>query len=411
MSNILIQRYLGNKGSITSEIVEVIASVAKPNDLVFDAFAGSLAVSVALRNAGFQVACCDINHFSWVFGKAYLANSKLPKPKLGLGSQRNSWPKLVCLLTDSYDKSIPVKFRRTDFFDNYCEEGSRSAFTSKRGSVGRRRFFSSENARLIDRALSRIRFWHLSSLIDESTRCLLLSALLSAVEKVSNTQGTYHDFPRHFVDERALKPLKISPPDPSRFMSPASLYIGKAEDSLEYVRSIPKHRVMYLDPPYNFRQYTSYYFMLNLISLYPEIGDIDAFFGHIEFVRGQNMSTDFKSTFCSRGSFIPSLRTLVERANCEFVVMSYFDGPNHWGEFKASSAEENGKAHLEDFFCSSLFVKGSLRCLPVARMNYQSYGGHRAKPIREFLFLARKRNRTEARSGLGASPWIGRVLV
>jgi adenine-specific DNA methylase len=41
---------------------------------------------------------------------------------------------------------------------------------------------------------------------------LLVSALLRAVEKVSNTQGTYHDFPRDSYDARSLKPLRFEPP-------------------------------------------------------------------------------------------------------------------------------------------------------------------------------------------------------
>jgi hypothetical protein len=52
----LIQRYLGNKSSISDEIVSVVRSIADPGDLVVDAFSGSLAVSFALRKAGLPVA-------------------------------------------------------------------------------------------------------------------------------------------------------------------------------------------------------------------------------------------------------------------------------------------------------------------------------------------------------------------
>jgi hypothetical protein len=183
--------------------------------------------------------------------------------------------------------------------------------------------------------------------------------------------------------------------------------IGKAEDSLQLARSVPRHKVLYLDPPYNFRQYTSYYFMLNLISSYAELDDPDAYFERVEYVRGQNMDDDFKSTFCSKSQFVPSLRALVERSDTEFVILSYFDGRNHWGEFKKHEGETTGRELLEEFFASDLFVAGSLRCEPVQRLNYQSYGGYTAKSIQEFLFVAEKASSTAvAYSGEGQR-WTG----
>ena len=119
------------------------------------------------------------------------------------------------------------------------------------------------------------------------------------------------------------------------------------------------------------------------------------------------MKNDFKSTFCNRRDFIPSLRTLVERADTDYVILSYFDGRNHWGTFKSQDAETEGKRLIEDFFCSDLFVSGSLDFIPVDRLNYQSYGGHSAKPIQEFLFVARKSKPAEIEGDLGDTQWIG----
>ena len=415
MQDMLIQRYLGNKSPIAQDIVEVVKGLAKPGDLIFDAFSGSLAVSSALRKAGFKVACNDINHFSWLFAQAYFTSSELPWPnnKLGnLGEDKHAaWAKIISELTSPYTKAMPPKERHTDIFDHYCEKGKKSAFTSKRGSSGRRRFFSPENAILIDRSLSRIRYWYRKERIDEKTRCILTASLLSAVEKVSNTQGTYHDFPREFIDERALKPIRIKLPSDESFFGIMSDHIGRAEDSLDFVKKVPRHRVLYLDPPYNFRQYTSYYFMLNLISSYAEIEDLGDFFSKVEFVRGQNMEVDFKSSFCNKKSFIPSLESLIRKADADYVVLSYFDGRNHWGEFKSESAETVGQKLLEEFFRSGLFVKNSFEWIPVQRLNYQSYGGHTAKFIKEFLFIAQKSKPIEVSNNLKRTAWTGQVLA
>jgi len=415
MQTTLIQRYLGNKSNISQEIVDLVQKVASPGDLVFDAFSGSLAVSAALRSAGFEVACNDINHFSWLFARAYFSASDLPDPP-GLTPMSPAvswayWQEELAHLTDEDLSDLPPHDRRSDIFDHYCEEGAKSSFVSKRGAVGRRRFFSATNARAIDRALCRIRYRHRSGQITEQVRCILTAALINAVEKVSNTQGTYHDFPRDFVDSRALKPLRLRMPDPEIFSGPPSRHIGKAEDSLEFARRLPRHKVIYLDPPYNFRQYTSYYFMLNLLSSYTEIDDLSEYFAGIEFVRGQNMKDDFKSTFCIRQDFIPSLITLVQRADAEYVILSYFDGRNHWGSFKSEAAETEGKRLLEEFFRSDLFVDGSFDFIPVDRLNYQSYGGYSAKPIQEFLFVARKSSPAEVGGDLGDTQWIGQASV
>jgi adenine-specific DNA-methyltransferase len=410
MQHALIQRYLGNKSPIIDSIVELTSGVARPGDLVCDAFSGSLAVTAGLRSAGFAVVPNDINHFSWTLAKAYFSQPQLSHPVGPFElkeTPEESWQIAVQLLTSPRDETIPASAWRQDFWKHYCEEGPESAFTSKRGQSGHRRFFSSSNAQMIDLAMSRIRHWHRSGEIDEWSRCLLTATLLTAVEKISNTQGTFHDFPRDFYDSRALKALRLIPPRAEFFAKPISPLIGKAEDSLSFIAKVPRHRVLYLDPPYNFRQYTSYYFMLNLISSYAEIDDLDEHFAGVQFVRGQNMQDDFKSTFCSKSLFVPSLRTLVEKANADFVILSYFDGRNHWGEFKQGKADVIGRQVLEGLLTSDLFVDGSLRTVPVSRTNYQSYGGFKAKTVQEFLFVAEKASKPTTETCGGDAEWTG----
>jgi adenine-specific DNA methylase len=419
----MLQRYLGNKTSLTTEIIEIIGTVAEPGSRVCDAFAGSLAVSVALRKAGYVVSANDINLLSWVYGNAFLANSTLPQISLAeiLGKNAehvraagqkmfddglyvfDEWKNtasqeaiadfagLVAHLYSPYTRSdIPRNARRTDFYEHYCEDGTRSSFESSRGSKGNRRFLSPVNAASLDRAMSRIRFWVRKGNLSEKARCVLTAIILDSVEKVANIQGTYHDFPRDFYDPRALKPITALLPSAENFsIGPPAQQIGKALDSLEFVKTIQPQDVLYLDPPYNFRQYTSYYFLPNLIAEYPDIDDLDSYFSEIQFVRGQNMKSEFSSTFCSSKGFLPSLADLVKSTPCDYVVLSYFNGKNHWNSFKSGTCNR-GQEELEKFFQSELFESGSVRLVPVSRLNYQSYGGHKALEVSEYLFLAKK---------------------
>ena len=167
--------------------------------------------------------------------------------------------------------------------------------------------------------------------------------------------------------------------------------VGKERDSLEFIRHVRQHRLIYIDPPYNFRQYTSYYFMLNLICDYCEMSSQKAYFKDIKYVRGQNLEKEFKSTFCQNSLFIPSLQELIEGAKTEYVMMSYFNGRNHSNN-KIPIKNKNGTSKLIAFFKSTLFESGSFKLMPIRRLNYQSFNGHKAQELNEYLFIAKKKN-------------------
>lgn len=423
----MINRYLGNKQSILSPVLEEIGRFARPGDHVVDAFSGSLSVSLGLKAAGYRVTANDVNLFSWVLAEAYLTSRDFPasdistlipgefrdgavdRARATLGASRGEagfrfvdnsdlreaavpFGALLQYLQVADQRALPTDYRRSDFFDAYCEEGARSAFVSSRGTSGRRRFFTSENARRIDVILGHLRWWHRTGLIDPHSRALVLASLMRAVERTSNTQGTFHDFPRDTYDSRSLSPLTLEiPPMDIMLSGVATNRAGREQDSLDFIRTVDHHAVLYLDPPYNFRQYSAYYFMINLISRFVEIDDLDEYFGAITYVRGQNPSDDFVSSFCKPARFIDDMRTLIQRANCDAVVISYFNGRNHWNRFD-SGPDDTGQRLLSQLLSESHFVPGSLEVRTVPRRNYASYGGYSAREVDELLISARVRH-------------------
>ena len=399
-------------------ILGVVDGLCQPGDAVSDLFAGTLSVSLSLKQRGYRVISNDINKFSYVFGRAFLTTATIPcfcglglpaaQPQLGElfiadapgpGYAYLRQPALrqpvaglrAALAYLNALPSAPDPNRRNDFYDHYTEAGRYSQFRSVRGQEGRRRFFSPANGAKMDAILHTLRAWRTAGQVGEEAYYLLLSCLLTAVERVSNTQGTYHDFPRDTMDSRALKPLLLRlPPLDVALSSDLPQVLGRERDSLEFVREIPPHRLLYLDPPYNFRQYTAYYFMLNLISDYCDIADPATYFADIQFVRGQNMSSDFTSSFCKANLFIPSLEQLISDAPTEYVVMSYYDGRNHLNG-RTPQEEHLGLRRIEALFQGALFQPGSFEVVPIKRLNYQSYGGHQAKELNEYLFIGKKR--------------------
>lgn len=420
----MISRYLGNKQSMLSPILDVIGDYAQPGDHVVDAFSGSLSVSMGLKAAGYRVTANDINLFSSVLGEAYLVPTELPEfdieaavpgdrrsellpsassraKELLRGSEdlaiagetieRRLTQLLVMIdyLNGARTSDVPTSFRRSDFFDAYCEEGAYSAFTSLRGSTGNRRFFTPSNAIRIDAVLNHLRYWNLSGLIGGSALAILLAATLRSIEKVANTQGTYHDFPRSGWDSRALQALELQAPDLRMiYAAPEAHRVGREQDTLEFIRSVDHHAVLYLDPPYNFRQYSAYYFLLNVVCRYVDLEDPGAYFAKLAFVRGQNPEDDFVSSFCKASRFIDDMRTLIERADCEAVVISYFDGRNHWSKFD-SGPNRAGQLLLEQLLEEPMFEAGTQETVKVQRRNYASYGGYSARDVNELILSAR----------------------
>ena len=105
------------------------------------------------------------------------------------------------------------------------------------------------------------------------------------------------------------------------------------EDSSSFVRNAGSHRVMYVDPPYNFRQYSAYYFLPNFICRFTDISDLDAYLSEIEFVRGQHPCEIRSSVFCSTNRFLDAIHDLIASADAETIVLSYFTGRSHWSDF------------------------------------------------------------------------------
>lgn len=422
----MLARYLGNKSSVLAPLMTTIESLAAPGAHVVDAFSGSLTVSMALKTNGYRVTANDINLFSSTFADAYLIPVEPADPDLSSLLSRKkisesrpiararletlrSQPGFHFLESEEYARrytnyltllrhletampdELPDGYRRTDFFDTYCEEGKNSAFTSSRGSTGKRRFFTPENATRIDIALNQLRAWRQQGEADAQTLATLQSGLVRSVECVANTQGTFHDFIRQGWDSRALNPLRFDPPPMDDVVAGVGGHAaGRERDTLDFIGEVEDHAVLYLDPPYNFRQYSAYYFLPNVLCRYPQMEDPAEYFDQVRYVRGQNPQDDFTSTFCKASLFISEMRTLISRAKCQTVVVSYFNGATHWGKFD-SEGDDSGREHLSAMLSEEMFDPGSLRVVEIPRRNYASYGGYAARSVTELLLIADKR--------------------
>jgi len=76
-----------------------------------------------------------------------------------------------------------------------------------------------------------------------------------------------------------------------------------------------KFEIVYLDPPYNQRQYGGNYSPLNYIAHYDE---------NIELVGKTGLIKDYnKSIFCSKTKIKNGFTKIVKDLNCEYLILSY----------------------------------------------------------------------------------------
>src|SRR5690606_30044706 len=122
------------------------------------------------------------------------------------------------------------------------------------GGPAERLFFSRDNGLRIDAAHAQLVAWRAERRLDDDGFYLLLALLLEAADRVANISGTYGAF---------LKQLQPSAREPLRLRAPALPLVGPAGrayrgDANEVVRKVQVD-TLYIDPPYNHRQYVKNY--------------------------------------------------------------------------------------------------------------------------------------------------------
>ena len=133
------------------------------------------------------------------------------------------------------------------------------------GSGSGRQYFSDENAMKIDSIRQKITQWQDENFITQSEFYFLLASLLESADSVANTACVYGAFLK-CLKKSATKELVLSP---AVFESSHNSHKVFNEDSQNLITQISGD-ILYLDPPYNAREYGANYHLLNSIALYDD---------------------------------------------------------------------------------------------------------------------------------------------
>lgn len=435
-----MEKYLGNKSSLLPLIDRFFSDRIPGATRLSDVFAGTNNVSRYFRSRGWITAACDANRFSYVLAQAYLATDSPPrfqgvrtadKDAFRLLRLKNELERAVTRFGSLYLPGRSADQAFQDFrhlatvlvnlqiigesntrpgviTECFTKWGTRARYASRRGSEGLRNYFSKENALFLDGVLSTLRSWWQEGRLLRNELFLLLTSVLEEVTITANVNGTFHDFNRERLWPNAGQAFQLRIPLVP-YSEPAA-EVANA-DAIDAASAFAQHDICYLDPPYNFRQYSAYYHFLNFIAAYPFLEDVDAYVAGLTHVRGQHPEDDFTSDFCFRTRFIDSLRRLIEAADAEHVVLSYYGGRNHWNHW--SSVEEptdQGLRELEALFeDTDLFSRCEVIPALEIRRNYQSRGGERKELVNEYLFHGIRRARAARQSDTPPAPLSANV--
>lgn len=236
-------RYYGNKTKLLNFIESAVKSTGiNGNSNFVDLFAGTCSVGKHFKQLGYTVISNDNLEFSYALSKTYIELNEYPRFKL-------------------LKKYLGLK--KKSVFDYLGEfEIFESGFIHQNYSpAGGRKYFTDENALRIDTFRKLFHDWQKEEIIDEAEFYYLVTSLLQAINLVSNVSGTYGAYLKTW-DNRALKLLRLEPIEITHSINQNKAYRKDANELIEELTP----DILYLDPPYNARQYASNYFILELIA-------------------------------------------------------------------------------------------------------------------------------------------------
>ncbi len=291
-------KYIGNKFNLLGFIEESLKSGGVPLEGAFtDLFSGTTSVAEHFKKLGFSVTANDFMTYSYVMQRAFVESNEIPtfeRVTEDLNISVSSSP--VQAVLDYLNSLEPSEGYA---FNNYGAGGSEN-----------RMYFTKENSCRIDSIRDAIENWKRTDLINEPEFYYLLASLINAADHVANMSGTYGAFLKIW---RTVALKKIDLKSRPVFNNFKVNYANQC-NAEELITRISGD-VLYLDPPYNSRQYAPNFHVLESISVW----DKQDLSGKTGLRNYENQKSDFSS----KTKATQALSKVISSARFKFIALSY----------------------------------------------------------------------------------------
>lgn len=323
------RRYIGNKTKILKWIRGLVDEYTI-GDSFFDVFAGTGVVTREFINDFNKFIINDFLYSNNIIYKAFF------------GSQKYNSDKLLEL------KQVYNKIENRKYDDNYLEYNYGS------------KFFSNLDAMKIGEIRERI---ERNTEINERERAILITSLLYSLDNIANTVGHYDAYRKtnDIVDKfkfELINPVNENGKEFSIFR----------KDANELVREV-KADVAFIDPPYNSRQYSRFYHVLESITKWDK-----------PILSGVAMKPPIENISTYSKVAAPQMfDDLISNLNVNYIIVTYNNTYN-----SKSSSSKNKITHEQ--------IIESLKKVGKTRQFEQSYkffntGKTDLKDHKEFVFI------------------------
>ncbi len=291
--------YIGSKHSLLPFLENIWREVREGDErTACDIFAGTGAVGRMFKRLGVRVIANDVQQYAYTLNKAYIEINQSPRFARLLQSYK---PFVEAEGANAAERVLALLNRL---------EGSPGFIAENYGPAGKRLYYSADNAEKADAIRQTIENWREQKLISEAESFYLLASLLEAIDQVANTASVYGAFLKQFK-ATALRPLTLRPLELCNHVKGCEVH---NRDANELIREI-ECDVLYLDPPYNHRQYGANYHVLETIAAYdtPQLSGVT---GLRDYPR---------SRYCQAKQAAEALEDLIVNAKTRHILLSYND--------------------------------------------------------------------------------------
>jgi adenine-specific DNA-methyltransferase len=290
--------YIGSKKSLLNFIDHVFIEISENfnveqyNQIKFlDGFAGSGVVGKFFNSKyNFIVYSNDLEYYSWIINYSLI--------------KVNYSEKLANIINNLNLITKPMDTTKYSLITlNYSESGAE-----------KRKFWTVSNAEKADGIIECIKNMLSVNSITIDEYYFLLGSLISSFDKVANTASVYGAYLKKYKTS-SLKTFNISPIHTINSIVNFEQNKVFNLDINSNIITDEIYDIVYLDLPYNSRQYSTNYHPLNFIAKYDSL---IIPYGKTGLIKNSN-----KSNYSIKKNVLETFQNLIESLNTKYIMVSY----------------------------------------------------------------------------------------